>query len=158
LMDAYAMEAGQACHLVAMDRDAAIVVAHASTPGNWEFGIRIGARIELLTTGSGLTLLAFQDPVTTSELLARWEGTGNNEALARIAPELRGYREAGYRIGDSRQIAGISDISVPVLSPEGHALAVLTCPFIRRLDEGAKVGIDAALGLLRVVAERLSLS
>lgn len=158
LMDAFAVEAGQACHLVSMDRDAAIVVAHASTPGNWEFGIRIGARIELLTTGSGLTLLAFQDPVTTSELLARWEGTGNSEALARIAPELRAYREAGYRIGDSRQIAGISDISVPVLSPEGHALAVLTCPFIRRLDEGAKVGVDAALGLLRVVAERLSLS
>lgn len=158
LMDAFAREAGQSCHLVAPDRDAAIVVAHASSPGNWEFGIRIGAPIDLLTTGSGLTLLAFQDPMAKTEILARWEGTKRTEALRRIAPELGSYRDAGHRVGESRQIAGVRDISVPVLSPEGYALAVLTCPFIQRLDEGAKLGIDAALALLRSVAERLSLS
>lgn len=158
LMDAFARQAGQSCHLVAPDRDAAIVVAHASSPGNWEFGIRIGARIDLLTTGSGLTLLAYQDPVSKSEMLARWEGTGKAEGLERIGAELKSYRDAGHRIGESRQIAGVRDISVPVLSPEGHALAVLTCPYIRRLDEGASMDIDAVLDLLRGVAERLSLA
>ena len=62
LMDGFASDAGQSCHLVVPEGGAAIVVAHASCPGNWEFGIRIGAHIDLLSTGSGQTLLAFQDP------------------------------------------------------------------------------------------------
>ena len=72
LMDAFARAAQQSCHLVAPDREAGLIVAQATCPGNWEFGIRVGARIDLLATGSGLTLLAFQDGPATEETVARW--------------------------------------------------------------------------------------
>jgi len=110
LMDAFARDAGQSCHLVAPDRDAAIVVAHASCPGNWEFGIRIGAHIDLLTTGSGQTLLAFQDEHAKADIVARWEETRMAEAFAGLEPALAGYRSAGHRIGESQQIRGVDDI------------------------------------------------
>lgn len=158
LMDAFAREARQSCHLVAPDRDAAIVVAQASCPGSWEFGIRTGTRLDLLTTGSGLTLLAFQDAETTADAVARWQGTERAEALARLEPVLATYREAGHRIGESRQIQGVQDVSVPILSPEGSAIAVLTCPFIQRLDDDSGPGITRTLALLRNTAELLSLS
>ena len=81
LMDAFALAVRQSCHLVVPDRDAAIVVAQASSPGNWEFGIRIGAQIDLLATSSGQTLLAFQDEGARAEMLANWDRNGGRGDL-----------------------------------------------------------------------------
>lgn len=157
LMDAFSIAAGQSCHLVAPDRDAAIVVAHASPPGNWEFGIRIGAHIDLLTTSSGHILLAFQDPHSQSEAAARWQGTDMLAAREKLEPVLDAYRAAGHRVGASQQMRAIEDISVPILSPDGFAIAVLTCPYIQRLDD-RQVDIGQTLTLLKDVAAKLSLS
>lgn len=157
LMDAFSIAAGQSCHLVAPDRDAALVVAHASPPGNWEFGIRIGAHIDLLTTSSGHILLAFQDEHSQAEAAARWEGTDMAGAREKLEPVLTAYRETGHRVGPSQQMRAIDDISVPILSPDGFAIAVLTCPYIQRLDD-KQADIDQTLILLKDVAAKLSLS
>ena len=157
-MDAFARAALQSCHLVVPDRDAAIVVAQATCPGNWEFGIRVGTLIDMLGTGSGRTLLAFQDPHDTEEIVARWEDEEKRSQFAALHDELADYRAAGYRIGESRQLRGADDLSVPVPSPEGHAIAVLTCPFIQRLDGKSQPGTAEVLTLLRDIAEKLSLS
>jgi DNA-binding IclR family transcriptional regulator len=79
------------------------------------------------------------------------------EALAGLEPALAGYRSAGHRIGESQQLRGVDDISVPILSPEGYAIAVLTCPYIQRLDN-AQADITQTLALLKDVAAKLSLS
>ena len=63
---------------------------------------------------------------------------------------------ARHRIGPSGQVRGIEDISVPVLGPEGFALAVLTCPFIDRLN-GPQAARAEALGLLGKAAAGHSL-
>ena len=41
----------------------------------------------------------------------------------------------------------VTDISLPILGPPGHALAVLTCPLIRRIDRhiGPDLGETRAL-------------
>ena len=156
LMDAFALAVRQSCHLVVQDRDAAIVVAQASSPGNWEFGIRIGAQIDLLATSSGQTLLAFQDEGARADMLANWAGTEAAATYAKLAPALAEYRRTGYRIGGSQQIRGVEDISVPVLTFGGHAVAVLTCPYIQRLDN-ASAGVDQTLTALTEVAAKLSI-
>jgi DNA-binding IclR family transcriptional regulator len=51
----------------------------------------------------------------------------------------------------------IDDISVPILSPDGYAIAVLTCPYILRIDD-RQADIDQTLVLLKDVAAKLSLS
>jgi DNA-binding IclR family transcriptional regulator len=157
LMDGFAREIGQSCHLVAPEADIGIVVAQASCPGNWEFGIRVGTHLDLLTTGSGLVLLAFQDPHAREQLLARWEGTNNAARLAASEPVLAGCAAEGHRIGKSQQLAGVEDISVPVLSPDGFAIAALTCPFIQRLDQATPSAAEALVAL-RALGKRLSLS
>jgi DNA-binding IclR family transcriptional regulator len=156
LMDAFALAVRQSCHLVVQDRDMAIVVAQASTPGNWEFGIRVGAQIDLLATSSGQTLLAFQDEEAREDTLARWAGTEATAAYAKLAPALAEYRRLGHRIGSSQQIRGVDDISVPVLAFGGRAVAVLTCPYIERLDNVA-ANIDETLAALSDVAAKLSI-
>ncbi len=158
LMDAFARAALQSSHLVVPDTEQAIVVAQATCPGNWEFGIRVGTQIALLGTGSGHTLLAFQDPHLTEEALDRWQRDGKDHDMEAMRTELEACRSAGHRIGPSQQIRGVDDISVPILSPEGHAIAVLTCPYIQRLDGKAQPEIDEVLALLKGVARDLSLS
>jgi DNA-binding IclR family transcriptional regulator len=158
LMDAFSREAQQSVHLVVPDRDAGLVVGQATCPGNWEFGIRVGTRIDLLATGSGLTLLAFQEPRSTDDTVARWGDDARETVLDRHEADFAHIRAIGYRIGESRQIRGVDDISVPILSPEGFSIAVLTCPFIQRLDTDVMPDAPETLRLLRTVAERLSLS
>jgi DNA-binding IclR family transcriptional regulator len=156
LMDNFAAEVRQSCHLVVPDRAAAIVVAQASSPGNWEFGIRIGAQIDLLATSSGQTLLAFQDNEAKADTLARWGRSVAAATYAKLAPALAEYRRLGYRIGASQQIGGVDDISVPVLTFGGHAVAVLTCAYIQRLDN-TSAGIEQTLAALKEVAAKLSI-
>ena len=157
LMDVFTERTQQSVHLVTPDRGAAVVVAQASGPANWEFRLRIGARLDLLTTSSGQTLLAFQSPQRRHETLAIWGGTDKVERLAGIEPTLADIRAKGHRIGDSLQLVGVKDISVPVLGPSNDALAVLTCPYMQRVD-AETVDADTTLQHLREVADRLSMS
>lgn len=157
LMDAFAREARQSCHLVVPDRDAAIVVAQATCPGNWEFGIRVGTPIDLTGTGSGRTLLAFLDRGEAADAMQFWNAE-KRALVGDMADELAACHAQGYRVGQSRQLRGVDDISVPILSPEGHAIAVITCPFIARLDGQSQPSTDEVLAMLVDVCRRLSLT
>ncbi|MCO5074649.1 MULTISPECIES: IclR family transcriptional regulator [unclassified Chelatococcus] len=154
MMDAFALEAGQSCHLVVRERDAAVVVANAAASGDWVFTVRVGTPIDLLATSSGQLFLAYQDDQSRSELVAHWRGTDKEKTLRQLEPLLTDYHKAGHRIDKSRQIFGVSDISVPILSAEGHAIAILTCPYIQRVGE-QPVDMQRTLALLQHVAREL---
>lgn len=156
LMDRFAEESGQSCHLVMRERDEAVVVAHAAASSDWVFTVRVGTPIDLLTTGSGQLLLAFQDPLARAELLVRWKGSEKAAIYAQLEAQLSAYRKAACRIAESQQIFGVNDISVPILSAERHALAVLTCPHIRRTTS-EQLDVERTLVLLQRMAEALSL-
>ena len=158
LMDMFARETHQSVHLVVPERGYAIVVAQASSPANWEFRLRPGAQLDLLTTGSGQTLLAFQSPDRRNETLAIWGSSAQVKHLAEMEPALEEVRSNGHRIGNSLQLVGVRDISVPVFGPSGDALAVLTCPYFEQLDDAQAANVETALASLKNVAERLSIS
>lgn len=134
LMDGFTESTQQSVHLAMPDRGDAVVVAQASGPANWEFRLRIGAHLDLLTTSSGQTLLAFQSPERRREALAIWGANDKADMLEAIEPQLDAIRLAGYRAGDSLQLVGVRDLSVPVFGPSGDAIAVLTCPYLKRVD------------------------
>jgi DNA-binding IclR family transcriptional regulator len=70
---------------------------------------------------------------------------------------LDGIRALGYWQGASQQAYGVTDISMPILGPQGDALAVLTCPFIKRIDRHVGSGLDATRELLARAASGLSI-
>jgi DNA-binding IclR family transcriptional regulator len=158
-MDAFAKAAEQSCHLGIHDRGNIIIVAQVNGPAHWALSVRVGARVSLVDTGSGHVMLAFQDDARRAEMLAAHEATEGETTItqARLGSILRRVRKLGYWQGDSLQTHGITDISVPVLEQHGHALAVLTCPFIRRIDRHVGAGPDAGRELLRHAAADLSL-
>jgi DNA-binding IclR family transcriptional regulator len=155
-MDLFTERTRQSVHLAVPERGAAIVVAQASGPANWEFRLRIGARLDLTTTSSGQTLLAFQDPARRHETLAIWGGGDRAAELAALEDALAAIRAAGHRAGASLQLVGVRDLSVPVTGPSGDAIAVLTCPYLQRVD--APTASDAAtLEALHAVADQISM-
>ncbi len=137
LMDAFSLAVRQSCHLVVQDRDAAIVVAQASTPGNWEFGIpRRRADRPRPPVRPGHC-----SPSRTKMQGGHAGALGRHRERGGLCEARHGARRdnlaAGYRIGSSQQLRGVEDIAVPVLAFGGRAVAVLTCPYIQRLDHVA---------------------
>jgi DNA-binding IclR family transcriptional regulator len=159
-MDVFAKAAEQSCHLGMYDRGNIVVVAQVNGPNNWGMSIRLGVKVNLVDTGSGHALLAFQSEERRAEML------GEHEVLeGEVRPPepellrmLARVRRLGYWQGDSQQAHGVTDISLPILGPHGDAIAVLTCPFIRRIDRHVGVSVDEARELLRKAVAGLSLA
>lgn len=127
LLDAFAQDAAQSIHLAVLEQGAAVVVAQASSPGDWEFRLKISASLGLSSTGSGKTLLAFQSDARRSELVATAHDAGHDSDLL---AELNRIRTEGFRVSASGQLVGVTDISVPLLDRHSEAFGVLTCPYI----------------------------
>lgn len=158
-MEAFATAAEQSCHLGIYNRGNITVVAQVNGPGNWGLSIRLGVRVSLIDTGSGHVVLAFQSEQRRSEMLAEHDALEGEVPLSETELNniLDRIRTQGYWQGDSQQAYGVTDISMPILGPQGHALAVLTCPFIRRIDRHAGSDLDTARELLARAAGGLSI-
>jgi DNA-binding IclR family transcriptional regulator len=159
-MDAFAKAAEQSCHLGIYDRGNIVVVAQVSGPASWGLSIRLGVRVSLVDTGSGHVMLAFQSEQRRAEMLAEHDALEGEVPMTatELEPILGSIRELGYWQGESQQAFGITDVSMPILGPHGHALAVLTCPFIRRIDRHVGADLDATRKLLAEAVNELSLA
>lgn len=159
LMDQFADKTQQSVHLVTLDRGKIIVIARASSNANWEFSLKIGAQLDLIDTASGKTFLAFQSIARRRELLAhsRKNCSTSNLDLSFLEKELNDIRAMGCRSAASTQLIGVSDISVPVLSSNGEAFSVLTCPHIERVNPEEIINRETALKELQTIAQKLSI-
>ena len=159
-MDAFARAAEQSCHLGIYDRGNVVVVAQVNGPGSWGLSIRLGVQVSLVDTGSGHILLTFQSEQRRIEMLAEHQALEGEVPMpeAELYGILGKIRDLGYWQGDSQQAFGVTDISMPILDPKGDALAVLTCPFIRRIDRHVGADLDTTRELLGQAARGLSLA
>lgn len=158
LMNRFSERVRQSCHLGVYDRGDLTIVAQVDSPDNWGLTIRLGAHIDLLKTGSGLVMLAFQDEAARAVMM-REHAAHNGETITSpsFPSTLNGIRTRGYWSGESLQARGVIDISAPVLGPEG-ALAVLTCPFVQRQDTEPAPSLQDVVKALRGVTQGLSVS
>lgn len=158
-MHRFADAAEQSCHLVVYDRGNLLVIAQVDGPGTWGMSVRLGSRVGLIDTGSGRVMLAFQTEEQRQHMLAehtkvKGEVTIDHDALETACAKIRA---AGFLQKDSQQIFGVTDLTFPILGPSGQAIAVLTCPYLRRIDEYAAPTLEAATVLLREMIEGLSM-
>ncbi|RCW88932.1 IclR family transcriptional regulator [Paracoccus lutimaris] len=157
MMDDFSRELRQSCHLVVPEHGCGIIIAQASPPAHWEFRARVGAQLDLFTTGSGMTLLAFQHPRQLAETLGRWGIADAASRLRHAEPELTEIRRQGFRLAPSAQAVGVTDLSVPVRGPAGDAMAVITCAYIEHPDDPRADMRSATLTSLIALAQSLSL-
>ncbi len=143
----------QSCHL-ALYRDGNLFIAvQADSPGRLALSVQLGAPADLLTTGSGLVMLAFQSEERCARMLAA-HGTATLPGEA--AAEIAAARAHGHVRRDSRQTVGVTDLAFPIIGRTGDAVAALSIPFIGRLEPPGAPGMAACLAVLADAAARLS--
>jgi DNA-binding IclR family transcriptional regulator len=160
VMDAFARQAEQSCHLGLYDRGNVLIAAQINSPRGWSFSLHRGARVGLLDTASGHVLLAFSDADDASRMRAEHTAVDGEVPIteSKLASTLSSIHKLGYLERDSQQSFGVVDISFPILGPDQTALAALTCPYIRRIDAHVGPDLQAARELLRQAAQALSLT
>ncbi len=143
----------QSCHL-ALYRDGNLFVAvQADSPGRFALSVRLGAAVDLLTTGSGLAMLAFQTEERRARMLAAHGATRLSAAAAQTIDEAAAR---GHVMRPSAQTVGVTDLACPIIGRTGDAVAVLSVPFIERLDPPATPPATECLRILAEAAARLS--
>ena len=158
-MQRFADAAEQSVHLAVYDRGNLLVIAQVDGPGTWGISVRLGSRVGLIDTGSGRVLLAFQSAEQREHMLAEHTKVKGEIALDRDVLEAayQEIRQDGFSRKDSQQTVGVTDITFPLLGPSGEAIAALTCPYMRRIDEYVAPSIDAVTELLKESAAGLSM-
>ena len=156
IMRAFSNKAGQACHLAVYDRGTVVVIAQQDSSTYWALSIRVGAQMSLFNTGSGHILLAFQTEAQRQIMIAeQLRGGGETSLPAGLLERLEQIRANGFESMNSLQTAGIRNISAPVLTLDGTALAAITCPYITPLSSDAPSAEDC-VGLIRDAARNIS--
>jgi DNA-binding IclR family transcriptional regulator len=154
LLQRVAHKIGQSCHLAMPSNGEVVVVAQVDAPGNMGFSVRLGARIDLLNTASGHTILAFQRDEVRSRSLATWQRQSGKKIPHDLPEHLARIRRRGNEEMDSHQVPGITDIGFPVLDQHGEAIAAMMVPFLPQI--GNRAGIAQAKDALRLASSELS--
>ena len=91
-------------------------------------------------------------------MIREYEAKG--EDVSALTPEFLGrldqIRERGYEMMPSLQTAGVVNISAPILSPDGKAIAALTIPYITIINMPNAPDISQTIELLTKTAQQLS--
>ena len=158
LMRELAEQSRQANHIVVFDRGAAVVIAQQEAPGYFGLSLRVGAHMGLFNTGSGHVLLAFCTEEDRAAMIREYEGANDvpAEQSAEFLARLDQIRDRGYEMMPSAQTAGVVNLSVPITSPDGRAIAALTIPYITLINQPGAPDISTAIRLLQNAGRQLS--
>lgn len=152
----FALRAEQAVHMVVQDRNILVVIAQVDGPGYWNVSIRVGSRLGLVNTGSGHVFLAFATP-EERVLMLEEQDMGSPEKMPKgLEARLESVREQGYEMMPSAQVAGVSNLTVPIFGPLGTVIAVLTCPYTQRLDKLDAPNMPNVLKLLQQAGKEVT--
>ncbi|WP_217351191.1 IclR family transcriptional regulator [Thalassospira marina] len=147
----------QANQMTVFDRGYPVVVAQQEAPGYWGISIRVGSRVSLLDTGAGHVLLAFCNQSDRTMMLAENLGSASHESVTpELFERLDQIRNRGYEMMPSAQTAGVINLSAPVLSADGRALAALTIPYITLINTPGAPDMTKTIQLLLETVATLS--
>lgn len=158
-MQRFAEAAEQSCHLTVYDRGNLLVIAQVDGPGTWGLSIRLGSHVGLVDTASGQVMLAYQSDDERARMLAEHTKVKGEIPLtnAGLAAMFATIRAAGHLRKESAQTFGVTDVTFPILGPSGHAIASLTTPYMRRIDQYVAPSLEDVTALLGEAADKLSM-
>lgn len=151
-MRALAEQTRQSCHLAVHSGGEMVVVARMESREPFGFSVRIGYRRPLPETASGTVLYAFQ-PDDVRSAWERWLGALDPAALSGFRARADRVRAAGHDLEPSTVIAGVVDVSAPILRG-ASAAGALTIPFLKRQDVAG--GPEDLVAPLCAAASRIS--
>ncbi|ENM5729281.1 IclR family transcriptional regulator [Vibrio mimicus] len=128
LMEALCHTVNQSCHLSCYKNGELRVIARQESPYKMGFSLRLGSKIDICSSGSGIVLLSFSEEKQRREILKKSCATEHEveHALSHIESTIK----QGFYIGESPQISGVTNVSVPIFGVLGDVMAVITVPYM----------------------------
>jgi len=168
-MRALALDTGQSCHLAVHSHGEMLVIAQIDSARNMGFAVHIGGKVGLTSSASGRAYLAFQDDHEQARLLASAQdslakaptvgrattGTDATHDKTFLA-SIQRIRRKGYVSMPSDFIRGITNMSFPVLSFSGPAVAALTIPHLQWQGDDGFPDLAGTRVMLGDAASRIS--
>ncbi|MET3470433.1 DNA-binding IclR family transcriptional regulator [Novosphingobium sp. 1529] len=148
-----AMDIGQSCHLVFHTRGEIVVVARMESNEQIGFSVRIGHRLALHRSVSGVVLFGHQPADIQQAWLAQLSPTTDRGEIAAFVKAAKAAAAQGHAQAQSTFVNGISDISAPIMRGD-RAAAALTVPFIHHGN--LQKTMDEATGHLVETARQIS--
>lgn len=125
-IEALAAATGEAVNLGVRVADDVMVVLHIPSTQPLRFEQRTGTRVPLHVSAMGKALLAFgEQPPSLEGYDYRRITSRSITSATKLAAELEATRAKGYALNDEERNPGVRAVAVPVLDPQGHAIAAI---------------------------------
>lgn len=128
MMEDLCGKVSQSCHLSQYNNGELLVIGSQESPYKMGFGLRLGAVIDICSSGSGIVLLAYSTKEKQQEIIAKSDAT--KEEIDYVLSHVDETRQQGYYIGVSPQISGVTNITFPIFGVLGDIMAIITIPYM----------------------------
>jgi DNA-binding IclR family transcriptional regulator len=144
----------QSCHLGIIDGGHVVILAQVDSPESTGFYVKMGSKVDLMHAATGHVILAHQSEYTRERAIEEWRLETKKRKPADLDKHLAKISVRGYEKRASYEVAGIVNISFPVMNVQGQAIAGLTIPFVKRLED--TIAISDAVSSLREASREIS--
>ncbi len=134
-MHALAQRVRQSCHLGIVDGGHVVILAQVDSPESTGFYVRMGSKVDLMHAATGHVILAHQSEDVRERTIEEWRLETKKRKPADLDQHLAKIAARGYERRASYEVAGVVNVSFPVLNVQGQAIAGLTIPYVKRLED-----------------------
>ena len=114
----------------------------------------MGSKVDLMHAATGHVILAHLSEDARERAIEEWRSETKKRKPVDLDEHLAKIRARGHERRASYEVAGVMNISFPVLNVQGQAIAGLTVPFVKRIED--TIGIAEAVTSLREASRRIS--
>lgn len=154
IMHGVAHDLRQSCHMGVVDGGHVVILAQVDSPESTGFYVKMGSKVDLMHAATGHVILAYQSEDAYQRALDEWNNETKRRKPADLDDHLAKIRRRGYERRASYEVKGIVNISFPVLSAQGNAVAGLTVPYFKRIED--KISIPDVVEVLRLASQQIS--
>lgn len=154
IMHQVAHELRQSCHLGVLDGGHVVILAQVDSPESTGFYVKVGSKVDLMHAATGHVILAHQDEDSCQRAIDEWSLETKKKKPADLEEHLAKIRVRGYERRASYEVTGVVNISFPILNAQGNAVAGLTVPYVKRIED--TIGIQEIIVSLRKASQQMS--
>ena len=144
----------QSCHLGVLDGGHVVILAQVDSPESTGFYVKVGSKVDLMHAATGHVILAHQTEDVRERAIEEWSLEAKKKKPADLDEHLAKIRIRGYERRASYEVTGVMNISFPVLNSQGTAVAGLTVPYVKRIED--TVSVQEVVAALRKASQQIS--
>jgi DNA-binding IclR family transcriptional regulator len=154
VMHSVSYQLRQSCHLGVLDGSHVVILAQVDSPESTGFYVKVGSKVDLMHAATGHVILAHQTKDSCERAIEEWMRETDKKKPVDLDEHLEKIRGRGYERRASYEVTGVMNISFPVLNSQGNAIAGLTVPYVKRIED--TIGVPEVVEVLRKASQQIS--